>query len=56
MLRGGHSQLFIGLQKPHTPVLKGTLARWIKAVLVSSGIDMPMYPIVEDQPEQDTQF
>ena len=43
MLRGDYSQLFIGLQKPHTPVTKSTLARWIKAVLVSSGIDMSMY-------------
>ena len=43
MLRGDYSQLFIGLQKPHTPVTKSTLARWIKAVLVSSCIDMSMY-------------
>ena len=35
--------MFIGLQKPHTPVTKSTLARWLKDVLVSSGIDMSMY-------------
>ena len=27
MLRGGYSQLFIGLQKPHTPVTKSTYTR-----------------------------
>ena len=43
MIRRDCSQLFIVLQKPHTPVTKSTLAGWIKAVLVSSGIDMSMY-------------
>ena len=31
------------IKHTHTPVTKSTLARWIKAVLVSSGIDISMY-------------
>lgn len=42
-LRGNNTQLFISLQKPHKPVTKGTLAKWIKMVLLFAGIDMSMY-------------
>ena len=38
-LRGDNNQLFISFQKPHKPVSKSTLSRWIKRVMEESGID-----------------
>ena len=35
--------LFIGINKPHNPVTKATLAKWIKKTLAISGIDMNMF-------------
>ena len=43
VLRDKYSKLFISLQKPHRPVTKSTLGRWIKVVLLFAGIDMTMY-------------
>ena len=33
------SQLFIGLIKPYKPVTPSTIARWLKSILSSSGVD-----------------
>ncbi|KAJ8039854.1 hypothetical protein HOLleu_13988 [Holothuria leucospilota] len=38
-LRGSEKQLFISYRKPYLKVSKDTLARWVKTVLVSAGID-----------------
>ena len=38
-LRGNHKNLLINYVKPHQPVSKATVARWIKEVLRVSGID-----------------
>ena len=46
-LRDDHKQLLISYVKPHRPVSKETVARWIKEVLKLSGIDTNVYgPIV----------
>ena len=37
------SKLFISYVKPHKPVCTDTLARWIKAVLTSSGVDTSVF-------------
>lgn len=39
-LRSGEaSQLFLGVTKPHAPVVSSTIARWLKLVLSSSEVD-----------------
>ena len=38
-LRGNHKQLLISYVKPHRPVSKETVPRWVKEVLKLSGID-----------------
>ena len=38
-VRGSCSRLFISFQKPYKPVGVSTLSRWIKRVLLESGID-----------------
>ena len=42
-LRGDHKQLLISYVKPHRPVSKETVARWVKEVLKLSGIDTNAY-------------
>ena len=42
-LRSNHQQLLISYQKPHRPVSKDTISRWIKTVLQRSGIDTAQY-------------
>ena len=37
------AQLFLSYKKPHEPVTKPTLARWLKSVLDSAGIDISLY-------------
>ena len=39
LLRGNHKNLLISYVKPHQPVSKATVARWMKEVLRVSGID-----------------
>ena len=39
-IRGPHNSLFISYKKPHAPVSKDTLSRWIKQVLGESGINI----------------
>ena len=36
-------QLFLGIQKPHKPISRDTLRRWIKSVMTSSGIDTEVF-------------
>lgn len=39
-LRGQCTKLFVSFVKPHGPVSKDTLARWIKTVMATSGINV----------------
>jgi hypothetical protein len=41
--RREHSQLLLSYVKPHKPVGKATIARWIKQVLEAAGIDIHKY-------------
>ena len=38
-----HAQLFISYRKPHGPVKKDTVSRWLKDVLILSGIDASIF-------------
>ena len=42
-IRKSFSQLFISFQKPHLPVSKSTISRWIRRVLEESGIDVSLF-------------
>ncbi len=42
-LRTAHSQLLISFQKPHLPIGRDTLARWISTVIARSGINTTFY-------------
>ncbi|KAI8504881.1 hypothetical protein Bbelb_169900 [Branchiostoma belcheri] len=37
--RGGEQKLFISFSRPHRPVGSATLARWVKSVLGTAGVD-----------------
>ena len=37
------TQLFVALNRPHKPVTKSTIARWIKTVLKYAGINMDIF-------------
>ncbi|KAI8511562.1 hypothetical protein Bbelb_106620 [Branchiostoma belcheri] len=37
--RGGEQKLFISYRRPHRPVGSATLARWVKSVLGTAGVD-----------------
>lgn len=41
--RKGHTQLLLSFLKPYKPVCKSTIARWIKQILKSAGIDVDKY-------------
>ncbi len=38
-----HSQLLLSYDKPFKPVSKNTIARWVKMVLQSAGVDITKY-------------
>lgn len=38
--QSAHSQLLLANVKPHKPVVSSTIARWIKCVLLASGVDV----------------
>lgn len=42
-LRGDSSQLFISFIQPHKPVTSSTVARWLKEVIGTSGIDTSIF-------------
>ncbi|CAC5389754.1 unnamed protein product [Mytilus coruscus] len=42
-LRLNNTQLFLSFQKLYRPVKKGTIAKWIKQVLILAGIDMKIF-------------
>ena len=42
-LRTAHGQLFISYQKPHKPVSRTTISRWVRATLAAAGIDTCYY-------------
>ena len=43
VLRGDNTQLFISFIKPHQPVTSSTIARWLKEVMTSAGIDISTF-------------
>lgn len=42
-LRRDSKQLFISYRKPHAPVSKDTISRWIRSVMQKAGIDTSIY-------------
>lgn len=42
-LRKGETQLFLSFHKPHLPVSKETISRWIKSILEEAGIDVAIF-------------
>ena len=42
-LKGSETLLFISYQKPHKPISKDTIARWLKTVVNASGLDTNVY-------------
>ena len=42
-VRDGNGKLWLSFNKPHKPVTKDTIARWIKTVLGKAGIDTSSY-------------
>ena len=40
---GETSQLFLAVTKPHAPVASSTIARWLKSVLASAGVDISSF-------------
>lgn len=42
-LRGKSLQLFVSFHKPHKPVSRSTISRWLKRVLFESGIDISVF-------------
>ena len=42
-LRGDNEQLFISFIKPHHPVSSPTIARWLKLIMESAGIDTSIF-------------
>ena len=44
-LRGNNHDLFISYVKPHLSVTKTTISRWLKTVMVKSGIDINKYTV-----------
>ena len=42
-LRGDNKQLFISFIRPHNPVTSSTIARWLKQVMESAGIDTDIF-------------
>ena len=45
-IRGAYKQLLISFQKPHHPVTKATIARWIKLVLYEAGMDVCFFLLI----------
>ena len=43
LLRSENTKLFLSFQKPHNPVNKETISRWIKSVLKQAGIDSDIF-------------
>ena len=39
----GHDRLFLAVKKPHSPVTSSTIARWLKAVLNSAGVNTSQF-------------
>ena len=42
-LRGKEKQLLISFRKPYTPVTTDTIARWLRTVMLNSGLDITEY-------------
>lgn len=44
-LRGNITDLFISFIKPHKSVSRSTISRWLKTVMIKSGIDVSKYTV-----------
>ena len=42
-VKSEQEQLFLGIKKPHSPVVSSSIARWLKSVLTSSGVDTSIF-------------
>ena len=42
-VKSEQQQLFLSLKKPHSPVVSSSIARWLKSVLTSSGVDTSIF-------------
>ena len=42
-LHGNNKYLFISHMKPHGPVIRDTISRWLKSVMISAGVDILIY-------------
>ena len=42
-MRDNHTKLFISYSKPHKPVSKDTVSRWVKLTLSMAGVDTDIY-------------
>ena len=42
-LRGSHTKLFLSHQKPHNPVSRDTISRWVKSTMKLAGIDTNVF-------------
>ena len=42
-VKSEQQQLFLSIKKPHSPVVSSSVARWLKSVLASSGIDTSIF-------------
>ena len=44
-MRDGNDKLWLSFNKPHKPVTKDTITRWVKTVLDKAGIDTSSYTV-----------
>lgn len=44
-LRSNNTCLFISYVKPHRPVSKDTISRWLKTLMISAGVDCSIYKL-----------
>ena len=42
-LRGDEKQLFLSYNRPHKPIVKATISRWLRDILQRAGIDVSVY-------------
>ena len=42
-MKSEQQQLFLSIKKPHSPVVSSSVARWLKSVLTSLGVDTSIF-------------
>jgi len=40
LLRGNYTCLFISYVKPHKPVVRDTISRWLKSIMIRTGLEI----------------